>query len=325
MKEFSVRKYESKDYKVWNEFVNQAYNATFLFHRDFIEYHKNRFQDYSLIIEDNKGFVALLPANTTENQVFSHQGLTYGGLISLKPFKLEQTITIMKVLLEYLSQQGKKVLQVKQLPTIYPTKASQEIEYVFFVLRAKIMRRDALSVVDLQQNLNLSKGRKEGVKRGVKNELIVKEENNFTTFWNQILLPNLEQKYQKKPVHSLEEITLLKQKFPSHIRQFNVYKNEELVAGTTIFETENVAHAQYISANSDKSILGSLDFLYYELLTKFFAYKPYFDFGISNENQGQNINQGLSYWKESFGCFTVIQDFYELETANYSLLENVLI
>ena len=51
----------------------------------------------------------------------------------------------------------------------------------------------------------------------------------------------------------------------------------------------------------------------------------YFDFGISNENNGENINEGLSYWKESFGARTIIHNFYEIETKNYSLLENVLI
>ena len=93
----------------------------------------------------------------------------------------------------------------------------------------------------------------------------------------------------------------------------------------TIFETKNVAHAQYIAGNADKGSLGSVDFLYHYLLTSVFKDKRYFDFGISNENQGKNLNKGLSYWKESFGANTVIQDFYEVPTANFPLLENVLI
>ena len=51
----------------------------------------------------------------------------------------------------------------------------------------------------------------------------------------------------------------------------------------------------------------------------------FFDFGISNENQGRKLNQGLSYWKESFGAGTVVHDFYEVETINYRLLDTVLI
>jgi hypothetical protein len=98
-----------------------------------------------------------------------------------------------------------------------------------------------------------------------------------------------------------------------------------LVAGTTIFESELVAHSQYISGNSIKNELGSLDFLHNTLISYTFKDKKYFDFGISNENQGKNINEGLLYWKESFGARTIVQNFYEIETKNYKLLENVLI
>ena len=56
-----------------------------------------------------------------------------------------------------------------------------------------------------------------------------------------------------------------------------------------------------------------------------FAHKKFFDFGISNEAQGRKLNQGLSYWKESFGASTIVHDFYEVQTANSHLLEKVLL
>ena len=123
----------------------------------------------------------------------------------------------------------------------------------------------------------------------------------------------------------MEEITGLQAKFPQNIRQFNVYSGEQLVAGTTVFETPEVAHLQYISGNETKNESGSLDFLHHYLLTSVFRNKNYFDFGISNENQGKNINQGLSFWKESFGARTIVQNFYKVNTANFSNLDNVLI
>ena len=109
------------------------------------------------------------------------------------------------------------------------------------------------------------------------------------------MIPNLDNKHDVKPVHSLDEIQLLKSRFPKQIRQFNVYHNDTIVAGTTIFETKYVAHSQYISGNADKNTLGSLDFLHHYLLEEVFADKKYFNFGISNENNGQNINEGLQY------------------------------
>jgi hypothetical protein len=73
-----------------------------------------------------------------------------------------------------------------------------------------------------------------------------------------------------------------------------------------------------------KNELGGLDLLFQQLISETFKYKRFFDFGISNENQGQKLNNGLSYWKESFGASTIVQDFYEVESANFNLLDNVL-
>jgi hypothetical protein len=155
--------------------------------------------------------------------------------------------------------------------------------------------------------------------------LIVREETDFESFWNKILIPNLIARHNVSPAHSLEEIRFLKNKFPKEIRQFNVYVNEKIVAGTTIFETETTAHCQYISKFERNENLGSLDLLYSFLLQNIFSQKQYFDFGSSNEEQGTKLNAGLSLWKESFGAITVIHDFYELETANYYKLETAII
>ena len=59
------------------------------------------------------------------------------------------------------------------------------------------------------------------------------------------------------------------------------------------------------------------------LLQTVFQNKPFFDFGISNENQGKTVNKGLQYWKEGFGARTVVQRFYEVQTVNHNLLQTV--
>lgn len=325
MQNYTVRKYSSTDFLPWNDFINQAKNATFLFHRNFMEYHQDRFEDYSLIIEDDKNWIAVFPANRVNQEVFSHQGLTYGGLIFKDDLKLEKVILIFKSLLEQLYKSEISKLVLKEIPSIYCDFFSDEIKYALFLAEAKLIRRDTLAVIDLSKKMHLSKDRKEGVKRGFKNKLEIKEENDFSAFWNTILIPNLLNKHNAKPVHSLEEITILKSKFPNRIRQFNVYKENELVGGTTIFESKNVAHSQYISANLFKNDYGTLDFLHHYLLTEVFIDKKYFDFGISNEEQGKKLNGGLSYWKESFGSKILTQDFYEVQTKNYSKLTEVIL
>ena len=171
----------------------------------------------------------------------------------------------------------------------------------------------------------MSSVRKRGIKLGIKNNLEIKEVEDFEDFWKEILTPNLAQKFKLKPVHTIQEMTKLKQFFPKNIRQFNVYHNGEIVAGTTVFESKNVAHCQYISTLESKNELGGLDFLYHHLITEIFKHKPFFDFGNSNENSGQHLNGGLSYWKESFGARTIAHDYYEVNTLNFSFLTQILI
>lgn len=324
MKNYSVKQYQESDYGKWNTFVSQAKNATFLFHRDFMEYHNDRFEDFSLMVFEGKKTVAILPANRIGESVYSHQGLTYGGLVYRENLKLSQVILVFKAILFYLNENKITKIQLKILPSIYHNKPAEELNYALFLAEAQLIRRDTLAVIDLSKPFQFSKIRKRGIQKGTNNGLIIKEENNFESFWNQVLIPNLELRHNAEPVHTLEEIQLLKRDFSKNIRQFNVYLNEQIVAGTTIFESKNVAHCQYISKYEKQQKLGSLDFLYDHLINNVFAHKRFFDFGISNENQGKALNKGLSYWKESFGANIIVQDFYEVETAHFSKLESVL-
>lgn len=325
MKQYQVRLYKPQDFILWNAFISIAKNATFLFDRDFMDYHSDRFQDYSLMVFDKEKLIAVLPANRVEDTIYSHQGLTYGGLVLNSKAKLSSVISIFKSVLEFLNENSIDKIILKTMPNFYLDAFSDELEYCLFIVKAKLNRRDSLSVLDLSKPYFISKTRKESIRRGKKNNLIIKEELNFELFWNEILIPNLDNKHQVKPVHSVEEITLLQKRFPNNIRHFNVYHNDKIVAGTTVFSTDKVAHPQYISGNSNKNQLGSLDYLYHHLITEVFKDKNYFDFGISNEKQGTKINEGLLFWKESFGAKTVLQNFYEIQTQNYPLLASVLI
>ncbi|WP_166967621.1 GNAT family N-acetyltransferase [Yeosuana marina] len=325
MQSYEVIKYSPQFYDEWNEFVMTSKNATFLFHRDFMEYHKDRFEDYSLIVYKDKKVMALFPANKSSNDIISHQGLTYGGLLIQSDIKFESVLKCFYTLLKFLHTNAFKVMSIKLLPSIYNQLPSDEMLYCMFLLNAKLIKRDTLSVVNQKTSLKFSKDRIKGYKRALKHRLSIKEEDNFDSFWNEILIPNLKEKYNVSPVHSIEEIKLLKQKFPDYIKQYNIYHENKIVAGTTIFITKSVAHAQYISGDLNTNKLGSLDMLFHHLIKNVFIDKEYFDFGASNENEGKQINKGLQFWKEGFGARTITQNFYNVEIKNYNLLENVLI
>lgn len=327
MNSYKIVKYASEHYVMWNEFVAKAKNATFLFHRDFMEYHSDRFEDFSLLIFDDKEKLkALLPANIFENNLYSHQGLTYGGLVLNENAKLSDVLQMNYQLLKYLSEKGIEKFQLKIIPTVYNNLPSDEMEYICFLLEANLIRRDAIAILDLSNKIEISRVRKRGIETGKKHDLKIIEEATFDAFWNELLIPNLKSKYNTNPVHSLKEITYLKSKFPNLIKQFNVYFEDKLVGGVTVFITKNVIHPQYIAGNAAfNTLYGGLDFLYQHLITTVFPDEKYFDFGISNENRGRNVNESLHYWKESFGARTIVQNFYEIETKNFDQLKSVLI
>jgi hypothetical protein len=322
---FTVSIYQPTEASLWNDFIENAVNATFLFHRDFMEYHADRFEDFSLMIYKGAKLVAVLPAHIKDQEVFSHLGLTYGGLVWKKGLKLSTILQLFKEVLEYLHQKNISFLTLKILPEIYPEYPSQDLAYALFNAEANLIRRDALAVVDLTQKLSLSKDRKEGVKRAENCSLLFKQEWNVTDFWEKLLIPTLQKKHQASPVHSVVETQKLMERFPKNIQLFTVYDGAEIIAGTLLFITPNVVHSQYIASNENKNETGSLDGLHYHLITKVFPRHRWFDFGISNEQNGRKLNEGLSYWKQSFGAATVIQDVYRVKTSNYVLLNNVLI
>lgn len=321
MKNFNIKRYTSNDAQAWNAFVALAKNATFLFHRDFMEYHRDRFEDYSLIITDNEGrWVSVLPANLSNNVVYSHQGLTYGGLLYDDKTRLETVIEVFRNVLLFLELQSVEKIQIKLVPSIYHFLPAEELQYALFLTQAKLIRRDTLSVIDLSKPLKISEIRKRGIKKGVQNQLSVQEKMTFDEFWNEILIPNLQDKYDTNPVHTAAEMAYLKSHFPMNIRQFNVYRLNEIVGGATVFVTPQAVHVQYISSKNGESDMGNLDFLFHHLLTNIFPSKKFFDFGCSNEFSGKKLNTGLTYWKESFGAGTVVHDFYELPVSNHQFL-----
>ena len=45
---YKVFKYTAENKIEWDHFIATAKNATFLFQRDFMDYHQDRFEDFSL-------------------------------------------------------------------------------------------------------------------------------------------------------------------------------------------------------------------------------------------------------------------------------------
>jgi len=326
MKNISIRRYHNKDFALWNQWVAQAKNATFLFHRDFIEYHKGRFEDYSLMLFSDEKLLAILPAHRAEKSVFSHQGLTYGGLVVNEKLRSTDFFTLFEKLLIFLHKEGINELYIKGFPHFYTTQFADEIKYLQFVLGAEIYRKDFCAVIHLAAPYDISASVIRDRKKALQNGYQIDFDGDISLFWEEVLIPNLQETFQCNPVHSVEEILYLKEKFPQHIQQVNVLSEKgEIIGGTTLFIDKKTVHSQYISMKKKLLTRGVLDHLHCSILEKIESDFSYFDFGISNEEEGKKINKGLLEWKEKFGARPAIQEFYKFHTYPDPQLNNLYV
>ena len=319
----SVRRYIDIDEELWNNFLENSRTNQFLLCRNFMEYHKDRFEDYSLMVFDEKNLVAIFPANIKNNIVVSHSGLTFGGFIVAKDETTKNSIQYFAQLLKYISENNIEKIIFKQSPSFYSSVSLDEIDYTMFLVDAKMYRVDIAYAINqkLENNIQYQERRRRAIKKAEKSGVEIKETTDFSTFWNEILTPNLQSRFGVNPVHSLAEIKSLSANNLNKIRQFEAWQNGVLMAGTTVFETPNVAHAQYISASEEGRKNGAIDLLFHHLISTTFAHKQIFDFGIVNEEEGRKINMGLLDWKEGFGARAYAHRFYEIETKNYVAIQ----
>jgi hypothetical protein len=313
VKNYSVKQYHPIDYENWNAFIGQAKNATFLFHRDFMEYHKDRFSDFSLMIYNDEKLVAVLPANRVGEVVYSHQGLTYGGLVYSSKIKGKEVEDALDSLLSFFRENGMQSFEFKPIPFFYSSKGNAEMDFFLLKKGAFLDKKEMNLGINLTMPLTISKSKLKHFRKIEQLDLELVEEKQFESFWELVLTPRLLEKYGAKPVHTLHEITKLKEKFPNNIKQYSVYYEDVIVAGITLFETEIVVKSQYGATTEKGEELRALDFLFISLIQKYKSEgKLFFDMGIVNDENEKGYHAGLLKQKEELGCSVYSQDFYKM-------------
>jgi len=312
----SVNRYTASQKPVWDEFIAQSKNGLFLFHRDYMDYHADRFPDHSLMFfNEDETLLAVMPATAKDSLLSSHAGLTFGGIVSDTRMKTPLMLEIFDALKAFLQTAGFRQLVYKAIPHIYHQVPAEEDLYALYRHGARLFRRDVSSTIDLKEKLSFSKGRKYEIKQAQKYGLEVIQSEDFRSFMA-IEEQVLGAKYDLKPVHTATEMQMLAERFPQNIKLFAVRRDEQMLAGVVIYESRNVVHAQYIAATDEGKNTGALDLILSYLINDYYAAKKYFDFGISTENEGRELNVGLIANKQSFGARAVVHDFYELALNN---------
>lgn len=308
-----VSRYTAKQREVWDQFAGASKQGTFLFSRNYMDYHADKFTDHSLIIRRKGQIYALLPANQVGDTLHSHQGLTYGGLLTNSKATVSELNEAFRVVNKYLFRQGIRHVVYKAIPWIYHQIPAEEDLYALTnVCNARLSVRHVSSAILLRNRMKFAESRRSGIRKALRKGVTVSESTDMAAFWT-ILNNNLEHKYSVHPVHTLAELQLLKARFPEAIRLFIAFNTTgTAIGGTLIYETQQVVHTQYISASPEGKASGALDLLFSYIIEKVYADRNgYLDFGKSSDGNGQTLNAPLIFQKEGFGGRAVCYDWYE--------------
>lgn len=307
---FEIIRYSSAREKEWNAFVSKSKNATFLFDRSYMDYHSDRFCDSSLMFYQNGKLYAVMPANIDGKTLYSHQGLSYGGLLMTEKCTAAGVLALFTELCEWLKADGIEKVIYKAIPSIYCKCPSEEDLYALFRNGATLVARGISSTISLACQLKWRQNRRTALNKAKETGISVAESNDIRGFWN-ILESNLRQNHNVAPVHSADEMILLKNRFPDNIKLMAAFdKSGKMVGGILLYVTKHVTHSQYISASEEGKRDGAIDAIMDDILHR--DDTPYFDFGISTEQGGRFLNESLIFQKEGFGGRGVCYDIYEM-------------
>lgn len=307
-----IARYEpSRDKGAWDDFVRQAKNSHFMFFRNYMDYHSDRFKDHSLLFYKDDKLLAVLPASEHGDELRSHGGLTYGGFLSGESMKQGKMMECFSLLRQYLRENNFSRMIYKCIPSIYHQIPAEEDRYALFRNQAKLLKIEPATVIDLMNHTKMSKIRIRQTHRAEREGVSCIRSFDFDRFFelgNEVL----KNRHQVHAVHTAGEMRLLQNRFPQNIELYLAVQNDELLAGTLVFITEKAVHTQYLASGETGRKTGALDLLISTLIEHFRSGKVYFDFGISTESDGQILNEGLIYQKEGFGGRTIAYETWEI-------------
>lgn len=312
--DWTLSRYDgASDSRMWNEFVARSRNATFLLDRGYMDYHSDRFRDYSIVARLRGNVAALLPAHVTDDGVLhSHSGLTYGGwMLPQRGVGGYDVVDLFDAWLPWLRARGVKAVDYKPLPHIYHKLPSNDDLYALFLHDARLTERCVSSTIDLVDGPGPDRMQRRHLRAALEVGPVIGESEDYDAF-HALLSDCLAERHDTTPVHTAGELRLLHDRFPDKIRLFTARVDGRLEAGIIMYMTDTVAHAQY-SATTPFARLHHLQTpLYRHIMDDICRGYRWFDFGICTEEGGRVLNRELLRYKTSFGATDTIYERYLL-------------
>lgn len=316
-----IRPYTEADAEKWDEAVGRSAAGTFLHTRRFLSYHGRRFTDRSLICEDKKNrLIGVFPAAEKPDDhgcVVSHPGATYGGLLCCDGTDADEIEEIFDRIIEHYRSTGLKQLEYKSVPPHFQSSFSQVDLYAIWKRGAEVVRRDLWSVISLRDRPRYSKGHKWAIGRAKKSDVVVRVADTDASYraFHAMLEASLAERHGVSPVHTAEELLMLRDRFPRNIALWLAQDGDgRCLAGCWIFMFGTKAwHTQYIASTAEGRDRCATHLVADSVISKAEKNRvAFFSFGTSTEGDGRELNAGLFGFKTAFGAGTVCHDIYRL-------------
>ncbi len=294
----------------WDYFVERADNYSFLFFRDYIEYHHSRFNDCSLMLYEKNKLKALLPANVNANHLYSHQGLTYGGMICKSNISFENVVLYYDELIHFIKKIGYQIYTFKTIPFFYHSSLCQSQDF-YFEMKGSYNKNQDLGALIYCRNHEFPKSSIE--RRKLRLDLFTFEDQvSIEEFWP-VLESNLKEQHQTTPIHTIDEIKYLQDKFSSRIYVNAVRNNitNKIDAGSVLFDNGDVLKMQYIATSAKGRKNRAIHALYYLIIDKFKTSKEFIDMGTCMTDD--DVNLSLLYLKQRFGASVYCANKYTIK------------
>lgn len=313
--DWTIRRYKSEDTILWDAIVASSRQGTLLHHRGYMDYHADRFRDCSLIASRKGLPVCVLPANLSdEGMLYSHQGLTYGGwLTPVSHFDGSDMLNLFEAWMNWCRKNDINEIFYKCVPHIYHRIPAEEDLYSLFRFGATPWVTNLSSAIDLRRIPSFNTLQRRLLKKSSCLNPWIRETSDVSEFMP-TLIDCLKERHDSSPVHSEPELRLLKNRFPDNIRLFLCGSDDDTEAEVCIFDTNGVAHCQYIATTETGRQNGILTYLFNHLILHTFADHRYFDFGTSNESGGTILNAGLIHQKTGLGGRGIAYQSFRLKT-----------
>ena len=234
--------------KDWDALVEGAPNGHLMARSGFFRYHADRFEDASLFIRRGRRPLGVLPANRVGETLWSHQGVSFGGLILHPRTHFNHVEAAVSALLEHLRSGGIKSLMYRPAP--HPYQVFPREEDVFFLEQAGARRVDTKlhsMILCGEPTALTAKTWNHTVKRSREAGLTVRAggDADLPAVW--ALVEAALERHSQRAVHSLDDLALLRQRFPDEVLFMLAESGEgELLSGQVLLRSARTLTLLYV-------------------------------------------------------------------------------